>query len=65
MIVDRVGKYRLLKDFWTRNKIGCGTIPAGTVITITQIDKDHRRVIGPSLMDWTSWDLPVESMEEA
>jgi len=60
MIVTEIGNYRVLKDFTTRGSISVGTIPAGTVIRITSIDRQYRKVIGPSLFDWIHWELPVE-----
>ena len=60
MIVTEKGKYKLLKDLKTRNSVGAGTIPEGTAIKITQIDNIYHKVIGPELMGWMYWDLPVE-----
>ena len=60
MIVKQIGKYRLLKDLQVRTPISIGTIPAGSIITITQISKDYRQVIGPELKDWHYYELPVK-----
>ena len=59
MIVTEKGKYILLRDIITRNAASTGTIPAGTVIEITQVDRQFKKVIGPDLADWIHWDLPV------
>ncbi len=63
MIIDKPGKYRLTKDWSSRGSISITQIPAGTVLTITKVDQTYRKVIGPKLLDWTSWDLPVEEEE--
>jgi hypothetical protein len=62
MIVAQPGKYRLTKDFVTRGSYSVGTIPAGTVIEITQVDRMGNQVIGPDLEDWTYWEMPVEAV---
>lgn len=63
MIVDRPGRYRLLKDFSNRGSISISTIPSGTILEITQIDRDNCQVIGDLLDDWNYWNLPVELVE--
>ncbi len=62
MIVDKIGKYRLLRDLYVSNSNSCGHISKGTIINVTQIDREGRKVIGPDLMDWKGWDLPVEQV---
>jgi hypothetical protein len=54
------GRYRLTQDFATRGSNGVATLPAGTVLEITQVDAYGRQVIGPQLLDWEWWDMPVE-----
>lgn len=63
MKITKPGQYRLLRDYKTRNSISIGTIPKGTLITITQIDTEYNKVIGPSLLDWEYNNLPVEEAE--
>jgi len=63
MIIDKIGKYKLLKDIKTGNSISTGTIPRGTILNITQVDKQGQKVIGAPLADWTRWELPVEFLE--
>ena len=60
MIIDKKGKYRLLEDWQNRGSISTGTLPKGTILNISQIDEQHKRVISEELADWTRWDLPVE-----
>jgi len=64
MIVNKVGKYRLLEDIKNRGTISIGTLPKGTVLKITGIDRACHKVIGPDFFDWTYWDLPVEPIKE-
>lgn len=64
MEIKEKGRYRLLKNIKTRSSIGIAEITAGTEITITQIDSRSRNVIGPDLMDWVHWDLPVEKVDK-
>jgi hypothetical protein len=54
------GKYRLTADWSTRGTTSIGQFRKGTIITITQVDDVHNKVIGPKLHDWTYNDLPVE-----
>lgn len=60
MKIEQPGKYRLLKDYPTRGTWSMGTLPAGKVLDITQIDRDGCQVIGPDLLDWAYWEMPVE-----
>ena len=64
MIITQTGNYKLLKDMKTRGTISIGDMPEGTIIEITQIDNGGHKVIGPQLMDWTYWDLPVEPVSK-
>lgn len=64
MIVKEKGHYRLLSDIKTGNATSVGTIPAGTILEITQIDYAAQKVIGPDLLDWKSWNLPVIPIKE-
>ena len=57
MKIKKIGKYRLLRDFKTRNSTSVGTLPSGTVIEITQLG--GHKVIGPELYDWVYYDMPV------
>lgn len=60
MIVDKKGKYVLTEDWQNRGTISTGTLPKGTILNITQVDKAHKKVISDELRDWTRWELPVE-----
>ena len=62
MIINKIGEYRVLRSFTTRNKLRVGSIKADSILKITQIDKKYHKVIGPALMDWIYWDLPVVFM---
>jgi hypothetical protein len=59
MIINEIGKYKLVEDFTTRNAFSIATLKAGTELNITQIDNQYHKVIGEPLMDWTYWDIPV------
>lgn len=59
MKVEKTGKYLVLKDFSTRSARCAGSISAGTVLEITQIDKMGKKVYCPNFKDWKPWDLPV------
>ncbi|HDY89050.1 MAG TPA: hypothetical protein ENH82_13170 [bacterium] len=59
MIITKIGKYKVLDDFTTRNTITISRIFKGNIIKITQIDAGNHKVIGPSFLDWIYWDLPV------
>jgi hypothetical protein len=43
----------------TRNSASIGTISAGTIVYINQIDKDYHKAISDTFFDWEFWDLPV------
>ena len=64
MIITKLGKYRVLKDFKTRSSISIGQISKGRTITITQVDASYHKVIGPEFLDWEYWDLPVVLVTE-
>jgi hypothetical protein len=63
MIIKEPGKYELLRDIKTRKAYSIGTLLAGTVLNIKQIDTEYHNVIGEPLYDWTYWDLPVIKVE--
>jgi len=65
MKITKTGFYQLTEDLFIRNPTGCGSLPTGTVIQITQIDNMYNKVIGPDLMDWMYNDLPVEEAIDA
>ena len=60
MIITKVGKYRLLKDYTSRASLSVGTLRKGTIIEITQVNYIYHKIFGPVLGDWQYWDLPVE-----
>ena len=63
MTVMETGTYKLLKDFtFQPNSISIATLKKGTEITITQVDHDYHKVIGPEIGDWQCWVLPVEKI---
>ncbi len=62
MEIQEKGHYRLLKDFSMRGVNCVGTVPAGKIIEITQIDRQYHKVIGPDFYDWTHWEMPVEKV---
>ena len=64
MIIEKPGKYKLLSDLKTRGTISVGTIPAGTMIEITQVDHECRKVIGPQLLDWHYWDIHAKEADD-
>ena len=59
MIVNEPGKYKLTQDWTTRSSTSIRQVPAGTILEITQVDKTYHKVIGPALLDWMHWDIPV------
>jgi len=64
MIITKPGKYRLNQDF---SSMGAGSIthiPKGSIIEITQIDIEGRKVIGPELLDWEYYNIPCEPINE-
>jgi len=63
MIVNEIGRYRLTEDWSSRGSISIAQMEAGTIIEITQVDKAGRKVIGPALQDWTTWDMPVVKID--
>lgn len=65
MKITKPGRYRLTDNLWTRNLISCKTIPAGSVIEITQIDHEYRKVIGPQLLDWTCDEVSATPEQES
>lgn len=64
MRITEKGKYQLLEDIKVRNSCTIGTLPKGAIISITSIDDAYHKVIGPELLDWMYWELPVEKLPE-
>jgi len=64
MIVKKPGKYKLLRAFRTRSPMSIATVPKGTIIHVTQIDKQYYKVIAKEFLDWEHWNLPVERIED-
>lgn len=62
MIIKEKGNYVLLKDVKTSNAGAICQLRKGTILYITQIDVNYRKVIGEPLFDWTYWDLPVRKL---
>ncbi len=60
MIITKPGEYRVLSNFKTSGANCIAELGAGTIIKITQIDTTYHKVMGPGLLDWEYWDLPVE-----
>ena len=60
MIITKVGKYRLLRNYSARVSFSTGTLREGTIIEITRIDQTRHKVFGPIISDWQYWDLPVK-----
>lgn len=52
MEITEVGKYRLLKELRVRGTNWIATLDEGSVITVTQIDKDGRKFYSPEIGDW-------------
>ena len=63
MTIKEPGFYRLTEEIKVRNLTTIATLPKGTVIEITQVSKRWQQVIGPALLDWMHWNLPVEKVE--
>ena len=57
------GQYRLTADFSTYGARG-QRFCRGKIITISNVDHVHERVIGPDLPDWVSNDMPVEPVTD-
>ena len=64
MEISEKGKYKVLKTFKTRGVRSITEIPKNSIINITQIDEDNEKVIGPELLDWIYYDLPVEKLDQ-
>ena len=64
MIVNKPGKYRLLRDYKVHLAGAVYNFSAGTIITIEAIDWTNKKVIGPELGDWVGWDMPVKMIRE-
>ena len=60
MTITKPGIYILTEDFVTRGTISVGTIPKGTKLKINKVDKQNHKVVGPQLLDWTYWNMPVK-----
>lgn len=60
MVVNKKGKYKVVKDIHVRTSHSTYTITAGKIIYITQIDEIYKQVIGPEIEDWTYWELPIK-----
>lgn len=63
MVIKQIGTYKLVKDLTLHGTTSVGTLPEGCYITITQIDENYRKVLGPALRDWVYWDLPVVKIQ--
>jgi len=64
MIIEETGKYRLTADFSSRGSMSISHLPKGYVFSITQIDRDGRKIIGPDFLDWEGNDIPCEKVVE-
>ena len=59
MKITEKGNYKLLEEFKTSSSGAIATLPAGTIINITQVDERGHQIIGDELLDWEYWELPV------
>ena len=64
MKITEKGEYKLTKDFLTRNTCTGSKLSKGTIITIEQVDLAGHKVIGPQLMDWHPYNMPVERIKQ-
>lgn len=64
MIIKNAGTYRLLEPLTMRGQNSVGTMPKGTLLTVSQVDVEKKQVIGPAFPDWMFWNLPVEPYTE-
>ncbi len=65
MKVEKIGRYRFTEQRTLRtNSISSATFPVGMEISITQIDEEFNKIIGPELGDWQYNDLPLEIIAE-
>lgn len=60
MRIEKIGKYRVMIPITTRNSCAICQIGIGSIIEITRVDYLYEKVIGPELLDWIHWELPVE-----
>lgn len=60
MIITETGTYRLLTEVSSRGSYSIIRFPRGALLEITQVH--DKKVIGPKLLDWVHWDLPVEEV---
>lgn len=58
MKITEKGRYKLTEHFTTRGSREIAHFPAGSILTIDQIDADGRKVIGPGFLDWASDEIP-------
>jgi len=65
MIINTTGSFRLTKDTQTRNLTTVATLPAGTVIEVTQIDSTYNKFYSPQMLNWHYWDIPAEPATDA
>ena len=59
MIVNKLGKYKFIKDYISRNSIAVSNIKVGDILTVKQIDTQGNKIIGDIMLDWVPWELPV------
>jgi len=62
VVITKKGSYRLLQDYRIRSRISVRVLSRGSVIHITQIDRDGKKVTSPELIDWVPQDLPVKKL---
>jgi hypothetical protein len=60
MIVDKIGKYRLIESISVRNLTTIATLPEGTVLDICSVDERNCHGLDRKLklLDWVFWNLP-------
>ena len=66
MIVEKIGRYKLLQNYKIHQSGVIHNLPAGMYIKIIQIDKKYQKVLLKiaTVSDWVNWDMPVEPVTE-
>lgn len=60
MKITKTGQYKITAPFTTRGSRSVAQFKIGSIITISQIDADGRKVIGPDFLDWSPDEIPCE-----
>ena len=65
MKITEPGTYRLAQDWSSRGSQSIRQFNKGSILEMSWVDKTGRKVIGPQLLDWAPYDIPVEPVANA